>query len=107
MDADRETVERRQQQLREAAQKAEMTPRTETEAIAHLIPKRNIETWILCLGLVEVDEDTDYHDDDRVDRLIRTVAETFYHWSRPGVSPLPGCVPSLLTGIEEAIRIEG
>jgi hypothetical protein len=47
------------------------------EQIAQLVPKPNIETWILCLNGQAVDEDTDYkrRRDDWTE-LIHEAAET-------------------------------
>jgi hypothetical protein len=65
----------------------------DTEEIARLVPKRNIETWILCLNDVQVNEDADYkrtHDD--WTELIRTAAGTLYVWNRPRVAVPASCV---------------
>jgi hypothetical protein len=60
IDSDRGDLNRRFRQLREALVSAAQEPRAERERIAHFIPKRNIETWILCLNGHDVDEETDY-----------------------------------------------
>jgi len=55
------------------------------EQIARLVPKRNIETWILCLNGQAVDEDTDYkrRRDDWTE-LIPEAAETLSKWTHQG-----------------------
>jgi len=51
IDADTETVHHRLAQLAGALNESGQTPvDTLTERIAHLIPKKNVETWILCLN---------------------------------------------------------
>jgi hypothetical protein len=52
------------------------------EQIARLVPKRNIETWTLCLNGQAVDEDTDYkrRRDDWTE-LIPETAETLSKWT--------------------------
>ncbi len=49
VDADTRTLHQRRQELASALEEAKLTPRDVGEAIALLIPKRNVETWILCL----------------------------------------------------------
>ena len=49
IDADQRETEHRVSQFREALNQAQLQARAATERIAHLIPKRNIETWVLCL----------------------------------------------------------
>lgn len=54
IDADRGEISHRSRQLES------LGARLEGERIVHLIPRRSIETWILCLNNVIVDEETDY-----------------------------------------------
>jgi len=56
IDADTDEVIRRDRQLKEALVNGRCQ---DDEAIVHLIPKRNIETWILHLNDKDVDEETD------------------------------------------------
>lgn len=106
IDADNETVERRSQQLREALETAHMDQRADAEKIAHLIPKRAVETWILCLNGTAVDEVTDYKARRGIDQGIRPAADVFFDWTRAN-AVVPGhCVPSLRSAIPEARRIE-
>ncbi len=106
IDADTVPAERRTEQLRQALDDARQPVRADGEPIAHLIPKRNIETWILCLNGNDVDEETDYSGEHGIDQEVTTAAETFYNWSRTNVTPPPHCVTSLRTAIPEVRRLE-
>ncbi len=104
IDADTDTVERRTNQLSEGLAQAGFTSRIGHEAIVHLIPKRHIETWILCLTGEDVDEETDYHNRE-VDPLIKSAATAFFDWSRSNAEPLANCVASLRVAIPELRRL--
>ncbi len=98
IDADTYEIDRRARQLDE---ELEGVTRKAVEAIVHLIPKRNIETWILHLNGEQVDESTDHSNRD-VDHMIQPAAVTFYEWT----SKTPDhCLPSLRAGIGEARRL--
>ena len=78
-----------------------------TEQIARLVPKRNVETWILCLNEQAVDEEIDYkrtrHD---WNELIPPAAEGLWQWARSN-DELPNfCVDSLRNGIRELRRLK-
>ena len=60
IDADRQEVQNVQQRLAEQLQNANIENRKTDERIALLIPKRNIETWIVYLQGTPVDEESDY-----------------------------------------------
>lgn len=61
IDADRLLVQERLAQLDHNLDEAQANRiRPVAEQIARLIPRRNIETWILCLNDVPVDEENDY-----------------------------------------------
>jgi hypothetical protein len=105
IDADTGSVADREQQLEEALKKAGEVKRKKSERIALLIPKRHIETWILCLTGEKVNETAKHKSASDVDQLIKEAAENFYQWSRPGY-PIPArCVPSLSRGLGEIRRI--
>jgi hypothetical protein len=70
IDADTGDADRRLRQFREALEQAGFGARTEDEAIVHLIPKRNVETWVLCLSGRRVDENTDYSIEGGIDELF-------------------------------------
>jgi hypothetical protein len=83
-----------------------MAARHQTEKIIHLIPKRNIETWILCLTGSIVDEVTDYRHEPGVDGLVKPAAVEFFEWSRNHVVLPERCVPSLTLAIAEIRKLE-
>jgi hypothetical protein len=102
IDADTEEVARRCNQLEEALGAA----RGAKERIVHLIPKRNIETWILCLDGETVDEGEDYRKARGIEVRIGPAAQTFFNWTRPNAVPPSHCIPSLYAAIPEAHRLE-
>jgi hypothetical protein len=106
IDADTEDVARRRQQLAAELERSGLAPRSVDERIAHFIPKRNIETWILCLQGIEVDETSDYKRDTRIEDRIRPAALAFFELTRPNTQPQANCIPSLLVAIPEARRLE-
>ena len=106
IDADTGDVGQRLRQLREALDQAGIATRAEGEAIIHLIPKRNVETWVLCLSGRQVDENTDFSREGGIDELIKPAAIAFFDWSRPNAVPPGHCVPSLLAAIPEVRRLE-
>ena len=71
----------------------------------HLIPRRHIETWILCLTGEDVNETTDYHGRE-VDGQIKTAASTLFGWSRPSTEPPERCVHSLHLAMPDVRRLE-
>jgi hypothetical protein len=81
--------------------------RIDVEQVAKLIPRRNIETWILCLSAVGVNEETDYKRtrNDWIE-LIRPAAETLYAWTRPYTQVPDNCIPSLQHGVAELRRLD-
>jgi hypothetical protein len=96
IDADMRPVQERFRQL--------PSNRSEDESIAILVPKRHIETWILCLNEERVDERTDYRSR-HIDGLIKPAAETLFKWSRATATPSSHCVESLQTAFPELQRI--
>jgi hypothetical protein len=106
IDADTQPVTRRQNELREELTAANSEPRGSTERIAHLIPKRNIETWILCLNGETVDENTDYRHEKNLGPRIANAAANFFDWSRPKAAIPTHCIPSLTAAIPEILRLE-
>lgn len=106
IDADTRDVDERHRQLRETLEQAGSTARADSEAIVHLIPKRNVETWILCLSGRPVDEVTDYRQEHDVESLIATASAAFYRWTRSNAALFSGCVPSLSAAVPEMRRLE-
>ena len=60
IDADTRTVEQIHDRLKERLQKADIEQRQADERITVLVPKRNIETWIVYLLGSTVNEETNY-----------------------------------------------
>jgi hypothetical protein len=100
IDADTGDVNRRVRQFQDALKQDGVGARSNDEAIIHLVPRRNIETWILHLSGENVNEETDYKGQD-VEGLITSAAETFFEWSRPSAQLPDRCLPSLRAGIVE------
>jgi len=107
IDADTHTVQERWRQLDQALEDGgKQAVVVEHEQIARLVPKRNIETWILCLTEQTADEDTDYkrtrHD---WNDLIPLAAETLFQWTRPKAELPDYCIDSLRSGVRELNRL--
>lgn len=107
IDADTHTVQERWRQLDQALEDGgKQRIDVGTEQIARLVPKRNIETWILCLNEQSTDEDTDYkrtrHD---WNELIPPAAETLSQWTRPNTELPNHCIASLRSGVNELNRL--
>lgn len=112
LDADTRTVQERLDVLNDALTCAGQAPIDRNrDRIARLIPKRNVETWILCLnqkGVVEppVNEDHDYKRtkaSEEWSALILPAAETLFAWTRRGGTPA-NLINSLRLGILETQR---
>jgi hypothetical protein len=101
LDADTEEVGRRTRQLDGLLKSAGLDPRSDGEAIVHLIPRRNIETWILHLCGQNVDE---VNDEKRpgVDKMVTDAVATLFGWSG---NPPADCLPSLRTAVQELKRL--
>jgi len=106
IDADTGSVDDRRQQLQRALRDADEPPRAPAEPILNLIPKRSVETWVLCLNSQAVDEVTDYRHDAGVDpQSIKQAAQILYDWTRPNAALPDQCVPSLRDCLPEFGRI--
>jgi hypothetical protein len=106
IDTDILDVTARARQLAERPTDRGLPRRNDDEAIVHLIPKRNIETWILCLTRQAVDEETDYRHDGRIEESLPEAGMTLFAWSRTNAIPEAHCIPSLHAAIPELRRIE-
>ena len=60
IDGDTGGLTKRMRQLDESCRLLDVPPRTPTDPIIVLVPKRNIETWLAYLGGATVDETTSY-----------------------------------------------
>ncbi len=107
IDADTHTVQDRLNQLDQALRDGgKQRIDVGTEQIARLVPKRNIETWILCLTEREVDEETDYKNETNGwNKLIPQAAETLFQWTRPKADLPTRCIDSLRSGVTELNRL--
>ncbi len=106
IDADIGTVQDRLNQLDEALTESGEKTVGKRERIARLVPKRNVETWILCLNERVVDEETDYRSTgNNWNELIPTASETLWEWKRSPAEPPDHCVASLRTGVRELKRL--
>jgi alanine racemase len=109
IDADTYTVDQRRSQLDQQLQEAGVLAIGDAEEIARLVPKRNIETWILCLNHLPVDEIEDYKQQNIADawpKLSRTAADTLYEWTRENAAVPSLCVESLQVGIRELRKLD-
>jgi hypothetical protein len=102
IDADTRTVQERLTQLNQALTDGAKPTVGDDEQIARLIPKRNVETWILCLNGQFVNEETDYKQkrDDWND-LVPQASETLSLWARPKAVLPNYCLDSLRRGVQE------
>jgi hypothetical protein len=105
IDADTGTVQNRFAQLDQALREKGKEPVGDAEGIARLVPKRNVETWILCLNGHAVNEQTDYKNRDGWARLIIIAAETLAQWRRANEAAPESCVESLRIGVGELRRL--
>jgi hypothetical protein len=107
IDADTHTVQERWRQLDQSLQEGgKQRVDVDHEQIARLVPKRNVETWILCLNEREVDEDSDYkRTRDDWTELIPSAAETLFRWTLPKAELPNHCVDSLEGGVRELSRL--
>jgi len=108
IDADAISVQERLAQLDRKLDEAQADRiRPDAEQVARLVPKRNVETWILCLNEIVVDEENDYKRT-RSDwtTLIRSGIETLYSWTRPNAQLPASCVLSLRLGVAELRRLD-
>jgi len=106
IDADRGDVARRLRQFEEALESANESPRDGADKIAHFVPRRNIETWILFLTGRDVDEDSDYSHAEIDGNRIKDAAAAFHGWTRPNAQPPTRSISSLLAAVPEAKRLE-
>lgn len=106
IDADIYTVQHRFNQLDQALRTSKYPVVDQGEQIARLVPKRNVETWILCLNQRVVDEETNYKTTGNDwNQLIRTASETLRQWTRSTAQPPDHCLDSLRTGVRELKRL--
>lgn len=100
IDADTKTVETRIAEIRNVCQEQGVSFREEDEAIAVVVPKRNIETWIYYLdGAEAVDEKTRYSKLPREKDCRRAVEKLADLCKGPGLKK--NAPPSLIFSCDE------
>jgi hypothetical protein len=105
VDADLQTVETRKRQLDDHLQESRRERRTAQERIVLLVPRRNIETWILALQGRVVNEERDYKTPRGCDNdNAAQAARAFYTRTRQRRPSLP--LDSLRKAVPEIRRIE-
>lgn len=106
LDADNVSVQQRLDQLTKSLVDDGQEPRKQGERIVILIPKRSIETWILNLNGVVVDEATSYkRQRNGLDDQIEAAALQFIEWSRRNALVPEHCIPSLRMATQEIQRL--
>lgn len=81
----------------------------ENEAIARLVPRRNVETWILVLTGTTANEIDDYSRSRRKEdwhELIQPASQELYSWVRPNAQIPARCNDSLHHAIHELNHLE-
>jgi len=108
IDADAHTLRERLSQLEQALTESNQRRVDEHERVAQLVPKRNVETWILCLNDESgLDENTDYTGTQRDwHLLIPSAAETLCQWSQSPTGLPAYCLNSLQIGVQELRRLK-
>jgi hypothetical protein len=106
IDADAHSVQERLTQLDQALQENGVQRIRSAEQIVRLVPKRNVETWILCLTEQTVGEVTDYKGGrDNRNELIPGASETLFQWTRTNAVLPVHCIDSLRRGVSELNRL--
>jgi hypothetical protein len=106
IDADTHSVQGRLAQLSQALAESGMQPIDHNEQVARLVPKRNVETWILCLNGQAVNEADDYKGTrDDWNGLIPQASEMLFQWTRPNAILPSHCIDSLRRGVSELNRL--
>jgi hypothetical protein len=114
VDADTSTIAQRIAEMDSGLTQAEeprvRAMRMQDQMVARLVPRRNIETWILALNSTTVDEIENYKKtikktDEEWSALIRAAAETFYILTRQNALLPENLIDSLRHGIDEMRRV--
>lgn len=106
IDADAHTVQDRLTQLAQILVESEIPPIGNGEEVVRLIPKRNVETWIVCLEGTVVNEEMDYkHAKEDWNKVIPIISETLFRWTRPNFEVPGHCIDSLRRGLSELKRL--
>ena len=113
IDADNKSVGARLNQLDTKLGQAEnarlLDLRIEDESIARLVPRRNIETWILVLTGTPANEEENYkntRNKEEWHELAIQGGKELHRWTRPNSRISESCTDSLHRGIQELRRVE-
>ncbi len=113
IDADRRSMKARLEALDQSLADADLLCFDPSrDPIARLVPKRNVETWILYLSTKgeinpEINEDQDYkqaRSAEEWSNLIPPAAETLYEWTKDLPALPENLIDSLRRGMEEIPR---
>lgn len=105
IDADRNTVQKRAQQLVDELAHADQPRRETDERIAHWIPRRHIETWVAFLRDHTVDEEMDCKSLVKSDDY-RPAAESFVQMYREPAQRPAELLESLALALGETDRLK-
>ena len=101
MDADNKSVEARIGEIEKECENQEVEPRGDEEAVAFIIPKRNIETWIKHLNGGQVNEEEVYTDNKGEKDLCKNAADKLAESCKTNEEAPPGKLPSLEAACRE------
>jgi hypothetical protein len=108
IDADSKTVASRINQLDSKLKRSENARlrefRVQDESIARLVPRRNIETWLLVLTRTAANEEDDYKktkDREEWQELTKPASQQLYNWTRPNTQLPADCIESLRLAVRE------
>lgn len=107
IDADTHSVQDRLTQFDQELKNSGKQAVDNREHIARLVPKRNVETWILCLDDQTVDEEHDYKPSGNDwNKLIPPAAKILYQWTHAAAEIPDKCIGSLRSGVIELKRLD-
>lgn len=113
IDADEGTVASRLGQLDARLKQSEdmrvREMRLQGEKVARLVPRRNIETWILVLTGTQAAEEENYkyrNSKEEWQDLAQSAGVALFDWSRTNFELPPHCIPSIRYAVSELRRLE-
>ena len=114
IDADTKTVVSRTNQLDSKLKQSENARlrefRVQDENIARLVPRRNIETWLLVLTGTAADEERNYKktkDKEEWQELTKPASQQPYAWTRRNTQLPAHCIESLRLAVRELNHLSG
>jgi hypothetical protein len=112
IDADSKTVVTRISQLDSRLKQSEEIRlrafRVQDQKIVRLVPRRNIETWILVLTGTPANEEKNYKYEKSKEgwqELTKPASQQLYAWTRPNTQLPAGCIDSLCRAVRELNRL--